>query len=104
MSAFELLTAAIFGLGAGVAVAAVWRWRSLGGVRVFVGGALGGLIGGLIGYAACAVDGPTWGELEFHPALIAWSLVAGGGVVALLHLLGDAPVRRQTVKARRPRG
>ena len=103
MSTFELLTAVSMGLVGGVGVAAIRHWRGLGEVRLFVGGALGGIVGGLIGFAASAVEGPSWGELEFHPVVLAAALAAGAGAVALLHLVGDATVRRQT-KARRQHG
>ena len=104
MSAFELLTAMSMGMVGGVAVAVVRRWRGMGGVQLFVGGALGGIVGGLIGFATSAVEGPAWGELAFHPVVLVASLVAGAGVVALLHAVGDATGRRQTARARRPRG
>ena len=103
MSAFELLTAMSMGMVGGVAVAVVRRWRGMGGVQLFVGGALGGIVGGLIGFAASAVEGPAWGELAFHPVVLVASLAAGAGVVALLHAVGDAN-RRQTARARHPRG
>ena len=104
MSTFELLTAVGMGVAGGVVVAVIQHWRGLGGVRLFAGGALGGTVGGLIGFAASAVGGPAWGDLEFHPVVLAGSLAGGAGVVALLHRVGDATARKQTMRARRTRG
>jgi hypothetical protein len=86
MTLFELLTGVCLGVVAGVALAALGRWRSIGFSDVVSLGALGGAVGALIGTASSA-SGPVWGAMDYHPMAALFAFFGGGSAVALVRLL-----------------
>jgi uncharacterized membrane protein YeaQ/YmgE (transglycosylase-associated protein family) len=104
MSLFEMLSAVIVGIVAGVALAALGRWRRIGFLRIISLGALGGAVGGLIGNAA-SVSGPVWGEMGYHPMVALFACFGGASAVAAVRLLlggGPGERRASTVRQERP--
>ncbi|HUM13037.1 MAG TPA: hypothetical protein VLT82_18960 [Myxococcaceae bacterium] len=101
MATFEILTSALLGVVAAVLLAAAGRWRAVGWQRTLVGGGVGGIVGGLVAYAVFA-EGPSWGDLHFHPVTLAAALAGGAGVVWLLRLLDNGRRARHPPHAHRP--
>jgi len=103
MTLFEMLSAVLIGIVAGIVLAALGRWRWIGFLRIVSLGGLGGAIGGLIGNAA-SVSGPVWGEMGYHPMVARFACFGGASAVAAVRLLlGGGPGERREAAIRRER-
>ena len=103
MTLFEMLSAVLIGIVAGIVLAALGRWRWIGVLRIVSLGGLGGAIGGLIGNAA-SVSGPVWGEMGYHPMVALFACFGGASAVAAVRLLlGGGPGERREAAIRRER-
>jgi len=103
MTLFEMLSAVLIGIVAGIVLAALGRWRWIGFLRIVSLGGLGGAIGGLIGNAA-SVSGPVWGEMGYHPMVALFACFGGASAVAAVRLLlGGGPGERREAAIRRER-
>lgn len=99
---FEFLTSIVLGAVPAVCLTASFRWQGIGLSRALVLGALAGVVGGLIGLAA-STNGPTWGEMPYHPMTGLFAALGGASVVALLRLLMGGNAHAHSKAARRVR-
>lgn len=77
MSAFEVVSWPMLGLGVGFFLAALVPGRAIRMVESLVLGAVGGLVGGIAGHDIFTA-GPVWGELKYSPYSAAAAVVAAG--------------------------